>query len=87
MRVASRNIGPRSLWKTQPSHGLRSVHWDLADGHQQLVPDGTYRVVVELAENVETSVVTRVAFDKGPNPLVIHVAETPQFGAISLSYH
>ncbi len=71
---------------TQRTYGTVTVTWDLTDTQGQPVPDGVYTIFVECADGRDPPGVASVAFEKGPDAVAIELAETDQFGPITLQY-
>jgi hypothetical protein len=71
---------------TLNQHTTHHVTWDLADVNGSPVPDGEYRVVIELTDQDSTGDSTVIPFTKGPAPLELTPADVAHFVNMSLSY-
>jgi hypothetical protein len=71
---------------TRRDHQPVHVTWDLTDLNQQPVPDGLYRVLIELTDRNDRSALLAVPFDKNGRPAHVEMPESRDFGAAVLEY-
>lgn len=71
---------------TQPNHGLRSCNWDGTDFSRLNVPDGDYKLRIELTDKNATGNVASLNFTKGPNPYKLNSTNIPGFSSVSLNW-
>jgi hypothetical protein len=69
---------------TVSDHGTRSVTWNLTDVSKKPVPDGDYKIVVELTDADKTGASTSVPFTKGPAPVKLMPPDQANFLKMSL---
>jgi len=69
---------------TQSAHGTRSVTWNLTDVSKKPVPDGDYKIVVELTDADKTGASTSIPFTKGPAPVKLTPPDQANFLKMSL---
>ncbi len=69
---------------TVSSHGVRDASWDLTDATGNTVPDGDYKIVVELTDADRSGPSTSIAFHKGPDPVRLTPANATNFTNMSL---
>jgi len=71
------------------THESHTVSWNLKDDNQQVVPDGSYFLVVEMTESRAADVhgpVMKVEFTKGPEPQTIERPTDEAFEDVLVSY-
>jgi hypothetical protein len=73
----------RATLRTEQKHEMT---WDMRDAKGNLVPDGTYHVVVEVTEVDGTGPNDAVAFDKGPMPSQLMPSDKAPYATMSLEY-
>lgn len=71
---------------TQTNHGLRTCNWDGTDFNRINVPDGDYKLKIELTDKNETGNVASLNFTKGPNPYKLNSSNIPGFSSVSLNW-
>jgi hypothetical protein len=69
---------------TLSSFGTRTVTWDLKDLTGEVVPDGSYNVVMEHTDYNGAGESTSVAFAKGSQPVDLSPADSKHFTRMSL---
>lgn len=69
---------------TVTSHGARMATWDLTDVSKKAVPDGDYKIVVELTDADKTGASTSIPFTKGAAAVKLTPADQANFKAMSL---
>ena len=71
---------------TQSDHGTRTSQWNGTDYSGTLVPDGDYKVRMELTDKNETGNTASITFAKGPTNQNLTPANVPSFSSISLNW-
>jgi hypothetical protein len=72
---------------TLRSHETHHVMWNMKDSKGQVVPDGMYNVVIEVADdNRRASGNGNVAFMKGPAPQMVSAPDKAPWTGFSLTY-
>jgi hypothetical protein len=72
---------------TLRSHEMHHVMWNMKDSKGQVVPDGMYNVVIEVADdNRKPSASGKVAFMKGPAPQMATAPDKAPWSGFSLTY-
>lgn len=71
---------------TNRYHGTRTCIWDGTDFNGKIVPDGTYRVRMELTEANATGNNSSFTFTKGKSADIQAPADKTNFSAISLKW-
>lgn len=71
---------------TQTNHGLRNCNWDGTDFNRINVPDGDYKLRIELTDKNETGNVASLNFTKGPGPFKQSSSNINGFSSISLNW-
>jgi hypothetical protein len=71
---------------TQSNHAQRSCTWNGTDVNGSIVPDGTYRLRMELTDKNNTGNFSTFTFTKGPNQDLQTPANVPSFSSISISW-
>lgn len=71
---------------TQTNHGLRTCSWDGTDFSRLTVPDGDYKLRIELTDKNETGNVASLNFTKGANPYKLNSSNIPGFSSVSLNW-
>lgn len=69
---------------TRNSHAVRTCSWNGTDVNGNLVPDGTYRLRMELTDKNGTGNYSSFNFTKGVDPFNITPANVPSFNSISI---
>jgi len=72
---------------TQSSHGTRNCSWNGTDYNGKLVPDGTYKIWMELTDKNSTGNVAPVTFIKSPNVQKLTPAAVPSFSSVSMNWN
>lgn len=73
----------RATLRTEQKH---QAMWNMQDPMGQLVPDGSYRVAIEVTEIDGAGPVEYVSFDKGPNPVQLSPPDTLPYSGLMLNY-
>jgi hypothetical protein len=71
---------------TQTNHGLRNCNWDGTDFSRLSVPDGDYKLRMELTDKNETGNVASLNFTKGPKPYKLNSSTIPGFSTVSINW-
>jgi hypothetical protein len=71
---------------TQSSHTTRTCNWNGTDYSKTLVPDGDYKLRMELTDKNATGNTASFTFTKGPDPLKLTPDNVPSFSFVSLSW-
>jgi hypothetical protein len=71
---------------TKPNHAERSCTWNGTDVNGALVPDGTYKLRMELTDKNNTGNFSTFTFTKGPDPENQTPANVPSFSSISIAW-
>ncbi len=71
---------------TRSSHGTRLCTWNGTDLNATLVPDGTYRLRMELTDKNNTGNFSTFTFTKGPDVENQAPANVPSFASITISW-
>ncbi|MDH5673116.1 MAG: DUF2271 domain-containing protein [Myxococcales bacterium] len=71
---------------TLTSHQMHSLTWDMVGNDGAVVPDGSYKVMVEMTDNETGSAVGEVAFDKGPGAVNLSGQTSAAFTGFNLDY-
>jgi hypothetical protein len=66
-------------------HQLHEVSWNLRGQSGLEVPDGDYRLLVELTDRDASGALLELAFVKGPDAWSMQPLDTPQFRAMTLA--
>jgi hypothetical protein len=82
--AAGGNVVDAVTGATVANHGTRSVTWNLTDVSKKPVPDGEYKIVVELTDADKTGASASVPFTKGPAPVTLSPADQGSFSKMSL---
>lgn len=69
---------------TMSSHAQRTATWNLTDVSGKPVPDGDYKIVLELTEADSTGPTTSIPFTKGPSPMKVMPPDQKSFLNMSL---
>jgi hypothetical protein len=68
-------------------HQMHSPTWNMKDTMGVVVPDGTYRVMIEVTESErKASAVASIEFEKGPTPVSLSPSDEGPFQDLTLSY-
>jgi hypothetical protein len=71
---------------TQASHGTRTCTWNGTNWNRVAVPDGTYRLRMELTDKHSQGNLATVTFVKGKNVQNLSPANVPSFSSISVTW-
>lgn len=71
---------------TTNSHGARACAWDGTDFNQKPVPDGEYRVRMELTDKNAMGNTATFTFQKGPNHQSVSPPNVPGFSSVTLNW-
>ncbi len=71
---------------TQSSHGTRICQWNGTDYSGKLMPDGEYKVRMELTDKNATGNFASFPFTKGPNAQKQTPVNVPSFSSVSLNW-
>lgn len=69
---------------TLANHRVHTVTWNLTDVARKRVPDGAYRLAIELTDRDGPGALLYVPFTLGTSPVKVTPATTPQFSAMEL---
>lgn len=69
---------------TQNNHSERISSWNGTNLNGTVVPDGTYRLIMELTDKNGTGNYSTFTFIKGPNPVNLTPSNVPSFSSISI---
>lgn len=83
--AASGNLVDAVSGATLRAHTTHQLSWNLTDASKMPVPDGEYKIVLELTENDRTGVTTSVPFTKGPAPSKLMPPDAPNFTKMTLA--
>jgi len=72
-----------ATWK---QHGAHSMVWDMTDVGGEVIPDGDYRIYIELTEQNSAGKWTSIDIVKGPSPFELMPPEQPSFIEQSIVY-
>lgn len=83
--AASRgNVVDAVTGATVTSHGTRTASWNFTDVSKKVVPDGDYKLVVELTDADKTGASTSIPFTKGAAGMKLTPADQANFSGMSL---
>lgn len=71
---------------TLTSHGADSAIWDCMDLNQNIVPDGSYKFVIEFTDKNGQGPIVRIPFQKGKENVYLKVKEQQYFKDMILEY-
>jgi hypothetical protein len=71
---------------TLRDHLTHSVRWDLTDWRGRPMPDGSYRVRMQLTESQSGGAVAQITFVKGREPAALTPPDLTGFSAMSLRF-
>jgi hypothetical protein len=71
---------------TRTSHAQRTCTWNGRDVNGNVVPDGTYKVRMELTDKNGTGNFSSFQFNKSTNPENITPASVPSFSSITITW-
>jgi hypothetical protein len=71
---------------TKTSHATRTCTWDATDVNGNIVPDGTYRLRMELTDKNGTGNFSTFTFSKDTLPVNLTPANVPSFSSISINW-
>ncbi len=80
----SRNTVDAVTSATLSSHQTHNVTWNCKDTTGAVVPDGSYQLSFEMADDNATGPHGTVSFTKGPMPLQMSAPDSPNFKGITL---
>lgn len=85
---SSSNVVDAITGSTLMTHGTISFIWNGTDIAGNVVPDGTYKVLLEMAYTYDPSgtIVTSYSFVKGPNSFSSTPADVTNFKSVSLTW-
>lgn len=84
--VSGENVVDAITGETLESHGRHTVYWNCTDVNGDIVPDGTYTVIVEFTEAHKQGPSTKVSFSKGADSVSLTLADETNFVDIALSF-
>jgi hypothetical protein len=68
-------------------HEMHQLTWDLMDLQGAPVPDGKYKIKIELADdNFAASAIATVEFEKGPGPMMVMPQDAPPYTGLTVNY-
>ena len=68
-------------------HSAHQLSWDMQDSTGAVVADGSYRVVIEVADDeFAPGTAGKVEFVKGPMPQTIMAPDTPPWSGLVVTY-
>jgi hypothetical protein len=68
-------------------HQMHTPTWNMKDTMGMVVPDGTYRVMIEVTESERVpSAIASIEFEKGPAPVSLSPSDDGPFKDLTLSY-
>ena len=72
---------------TLRSHGAHHVTWDMKDPTGKVVPDGSYKLLIEVTEdNSRPGAVAEIPFEKAPAPQTAMPADKPPYAGLMLTF-
>jgi hypothetical protein len=72
---------------TLRTHQTHSISWDMQDPAGMVVPDGSYRIVIEVTESErEASVSEAIDLEKGATPVSLSLPSGASFSGLTLRY-
>lgn len=71
---------------TRTSHDVRTCTWNSTDVNGAVVPDGTYRIRMELTDKNSTGNFSTFTFTKGPEAENQAPANVPSFSSITINW-
>jgi hypothetical protein len=71
---------------TKTSHATRTCSWDATDVNGNIVPDGTYKLRMELTDKNGTGNFSTFTFSKDTLPVTLTPANVPSFSSISINW-
>lgn len=71
---------------TQSTHGTRTCAWNGTNWNRVAVPDGTYRLRMELTDKHAQGNLATITFVKGKNLQTLNPANVPSFSSISVTW-
>lgn len=71
---------------TRNSHAIRNCTWNGTDINGALVPDGTYKLKMELTDKNSTGNYSTFTFVKGPNVDLQTPSDEPSFASLSIHW-
>jgi hypothetical protein len=80
------NVADASTGATYTSHTTRSYTWNGKNTSGTIVPDGTYKLWIELTDKNATGRYTSISFVKGASSQSLNPANVPSFSSMSLSW-
>jgi len=68
-------------------HQQHDMTWDMQDPNGMLVPDGMYRIVIEVTESERiASVSAEIEFEKGPAPVTLSPSDEGPYSGLTVTY-
>lgn len=80
------NVTDATTGATYSSHTTRSYSWNGKNTSGSVVPDGTYKLWIELTDKNATGRYTSISFVKGTSSQSLTPANVPSFSSMSLSW-
>jgi len=71
---------------TKSSHATRTCSWDGTDYNKKIVPDGDYKIRMELTDKNATGNTASFPFTKGPVPQKITPKDVPSFSSVTITW-
>jgi hypothetical protein len=72
---------------TLRTHQEHHVTWDMQDVNDALVPDGAYRIVIEVTESErKASTSSEIEFEKGAAPVALSPPDEGPYSGLSVTY-
>ena len=84
--ASSFNVTDATTGATYTSHSTRSYTWNGKNTSGSIVPDGTYKLWIELTDKNATGRFTSISFVKGTSSQSLTPANVPSFSSMSLSW-
>jgi len=71
---------------TKNSHATRSCSWDGMDFNGNSMPDGDYKLWMELTDKNSTGNYSSFDFSKGPDQQQLNPSDEPSFGSLAITW-
>lgn len=81
---SGKNVVDATTGATKSTHGARAGTWDATNLSRVVVPDGTYKVCLEMTESNATGKFSTFTFVKGPTAVTLTPANVAGFSNISI---
>lgn len=78
------NVVDAITGSTRSSHAVRTCTWNATNVNGVVVPDGIYKVRMELTDKNNTGNYSTFTFTKGGDPVTLTPANVPSFSSISI---